>query len=88
VSYNTCESFLDELLGYVATDRVKKSAKDARAMVDSHILASHTDGRGFALLVFPFAGSDEIDLDSNMLPDQLFPEEFTGLMGIIRLLRV
>jgi hypothetical protein len=57
-------------------------------MVDLHVLASHTDGRGFTLLVFPLAGSDEIDLDSDMLPDQLFPEEFTGLVGIIRLLRV
>ena len=57
-------------------------------MRDERILATVTDGRTFTFFVFTFLGTDEIDVDLDVLADETFAEEFARLLRIVGLLGV
>jgi hypothetical protein len=88
VSHDTGEPFLDKLLRDVAVKRVREDLKLAKLSPNPRILVSDTNGCRFALLILALTRADKVDVDSDMLANQLFPEELTSLLSVVRLLRV
>jgi hypothetical protein len=80
--------FLDQLFSDIAAGRVRKGPGESKSLSNPHILISKADGSRFALLVLAFARADKVDMHPNLLANQLFPEEFTGFLSVVRLFGV